>query len=202
MKNPPEFEITANCQISIAFTARGIHTFSKAAEFVKEMAYGRNADKNNLLSVLNDNCGTCSTKHALLSMLAAENRFQDIKLIIGLYKMNSSNTPEIARILLEKNLPYIPEAHCYLKFGEQRLDMTNSTSTTADFVDDLIEEIEILPEQISDFKVNYHKAYLLKWLDQNMLVNLSLHELWHIREQCIQRLADASIKNGIINNTH
>lgn len=190
MKHSPEFEIKANGQISIAFTERGIYTFTKAAEFVKELAYGRNANKNNLLSVFKDNCGTCSTKHALLSMLATENRFQDIKLFIGLYKMNSANTPEIARILRENNLPYIPEAHCYLKFGEQRLDMTKSTSTAADFVNDLLEEIEILPEQISDFKVDYHKAYLLKWLGQNMSVNLSLHELWQIREQCIQRLAD------------
>ena len=50
--------------------------------------------------------------------------------------------------------------------------------------------IEILPEQITDYKVNYHKNYLVTWLDNNELIDLSINDIWKIREQCIQDLAD------------
>jgi hypothetical protein len=57
-------------------------------------------------------------------------------------------------------------------------------------VDDLIEEVEILPEQITEFKVNYHKNYLDKWLDKNKELNYTMNDIWKIREQCIQDLSD------------
>ena len=189
MTNLPDFDIKSTGQISKEFVDRNILTFNQATLFIKELAYGRNADKNNLASVFMDNCGTCSTKHALLKRLADENNFETVKLIVGLFKMNKKNTPEISATLLENKLEYIPEAHCYLKFEDQILDLTKINSDPTDFLDDLIEEIEILPEQITDYKVNYHKNYLVTWLDNNKEINLSLNDIWKIREQCIQDLA-------------
>jgi thiol-disulfide isomerase/thioredoxin len=190
MTNQPDFEIKSKGRISKEFVDRNILTFNQANLFVRKLAYGRNADKNNLASVFRDNCGTCSTKHALLKQLADENGFGEIKLIVGLFKMNKKNTPEISATLFENKLEYIPEAHCYLKFEDQILDMTKSNSDPTDFLDDLIEEIEILPEQITDYKVNYHKNYLISWLENSKDINLSLNEIWKIREQCIQDLAN------------
>lgn len=189
MTNQPDFEIKSARQISKEFLERHILTFNDATLFIKELAYGRNQDKNNLASVFTDNCGTCSTKHALLKKLADENNFERVKLIVGIFKMNSKNTPEITSTLLENNLEYIPEAHCYLRFEDQILDLTKINSSPTDFLDELIEEIEILPEQITYYKVNYHKNHLLTWLDKNKQINLSLNDLWKIREQCIQDLA-------------
>ena len=171
MTNQPNFDIKSTGRISKEFVDRNILTFNQATLFVKELAYGRNADKNNLASVFADNCGTCSTKHALIKRLADENNFETVKLIVGLFRMNKINTPEISATLLQNNLEFIPEAHCYLKF------------------EDLIEEIEISPEQITDYKVNYHKNYLVTWLN-NKQINLSLNDIWKIREQCIQDLAN------------
>ena len=114
-----------------------------------------------------DNCGTCSTKHALLKRLADENDFKNVKLILGLFRMNKKNTPEISATLMQNDLEFIPEAHCYLKFEEQIIDLTKINSKPTDFLDDLIEEIEISPDQITDYKVNYHKNYLVTWLDNN-----------------------------------
>ncbi len=190
MKNQPDFEIISKGQISKEFIDRNILTFKQASTFVRQLAYGRNADKNNLASVFNDRCGTCSTKHALLKRLADENNFEKVKLIVGLFKMNKKNTPEISATLQKSQLEYIPEAHCYLKFEDQILDLTKINSKPTDFLDDLIEEIEISPEQITDYKVNYHKNYLVTWLDKNKQINLSLKDIWKIREQCIQDLAD------------
>jgi len=190
MINQPDFDIKSMGQISKEFTDRNIVTFKQASLFIKQLAYGRNADKNNLATVFTDNCGTCSTKHALLKRLADENEFEKVKLIVGLFKMNKKNTPQVSSTLQKYNLEYIPEAHCYLKFEDQIIDLTKLNSKPSDFLDELIEEIEILPDQITNFKVNYHKNYLASWLDKNKQINLSLNDLWKIREECIQKLSD------------
>lgn len=190
MTNQPDFEIKSKGQISKEFIDRDILTFNQASIFVRQLAYGRNVDKDNLASVFTDNCGTCSTKHALLKKLADENNFEKVKLIVGLFQMNKKNTPEISETLQKNKLEYIPEAHCYLKFEDQIIDLTKINSKPTDFLDDLIEEIEISPEQITDYKVNYHKNYIVTWLDKNEQINLSLNDIWIIREQCIQGLAD------------
>ena len=190
MTNQPNFDIKSTGRISKEFVDRNILTFNQATLFVKELAYGRNADINNLASVFADNCGTCSTKHALIKRLADENNFETVKLIVGLFRMNKINTPEISATLLQNNLEFIPEAHCYLKIEELILDLTKINSKPTDFLDDLIEEIEISPEQITEYKVNYHKNYLVTWLDNNKQINLSLNDIWKIREQCIQDLAN------------
>ncbi len=190
MTNQPNFDIKSTGRISKEFVDRNILTFNQATLFVKELAYGRNADINNLASVFADNCGTCSTKHALIKRLADENNFETVKLIVGLFRMNKINTPEISATLLQNNLEFIPEAHCYLKIEDLILDLTKIDSKPTDFLDDLIEEIEISPEQITEYKVNYHKNYLVTWLDNNKQINLSLNDIWKIREQCIQDLAN------------
>lgn len=188
----PDFHIHSSGRISTEFANRNISTFSRAALFVRQLPYGRNPDKNNLVSVFSDQCGTCSTKHALLKQLADENHFTGLKLMVGLFRMNAENTPEIAAVLRRNNLEYIPEAHCYLRYEDLVLDYTRPHSKPSDFMDCLLEEIEILPGQIADFKVNYHKAYLANWLTSTGQTPLTLNDLWNIREQCIQRIADKS----------
>lgn len=190
MTTQPDFYINSSGQISAEFVGRNILTFNQATLFVRQLPYGRNADKNNLASVFTDNCGTCSTKHALLKRLADENNFKELRLTVGLFKMNGKNTPEISMTLKLNNLEYIPEAHCYLKYSDLILDYTKQNSTPSDFIDDLIEEIEISPNQITDYKIKYHKNYLATWLDKTEQLNLTLNDLWTIREQCIQNLTD------------
>lgn len=190
MTNQPDFDIKSWERISREFVERNILTFNEAVLFVRQLKYGRNEDKNNLASVFADNCGTCSTKHALLKRLADENNFGKIKLFLGIFKMNEKNTPEISATLLQNKLEYLPEAHCYLKFEGQILDFTKINTKPTAFLGDLVEEIEISPEQITDYKVNYHKNYLAAWLADNKQLNFTLAEIWKIREQCIQDLAN------------
>jgi hypothetical protein len=191
LTNHVDFDIKSNGPISKEFIVRNILTFKQASLFISQLPYRRNSDKNNLATVFTDHCGTCSTKHALLKELAAENKFDELKLMVGLFRMNKYNTPSISETLLQNKLAFIPEAHCYLKFGEIILDMTKAHSKPSDFLDDLVEEIEILPDQITDYKVNYHKSYLEAWLHNNKQLNYTLDDLWKIREQCIEDLANS-----------
>lgn len=189
---PLNFEIQAAGPVSSAFVERGIVTFEAAASFVQLLPYRRNRDKDDLLSLFKDGCGTCSTKHALLKQLAVELGIEGLQLVLGLFKMNGRNTPEVASTLGRHGLAYIPEAHCYLKYEGQRLDFTKPNSSPADFVNDLLVEIELLPNQINGFKIDFHKKYLSEWLLENTELDLTLEALWAIREQCIMDLANAN----------
>jgi hypothetical protein len=184
------FEIHSVGVVAYGFLERGFHSFNDASLWVKNLPYKRNKDKTNPMAVFEDNCGTCSTKHALLKMLADEHTVDTLKLLVGIFKMNGSNTPKVARTLAKNNLAYMPEAHSYLKWHDQILDFTTSASKPSDFESDLLQEIEILPHQIADFKVEYHKQFLSRWLTQ-LPFQISLPELWAIREQCI---ADLSVR--------
>ena len=185
----PDFEVKPKGKISEAFLKNGILSFTQATNFIQNLPYGRNPNKNDLTTLFTDNCGTCSTKHAILKQLADENNFTDITLICGLFRMSSQNTPEISSTLNKYGLEFIPEAHNYLKYKSNILDYTKPDAHAINFIDDLIEEIEILPHQITDYKVTYHKKYLEKWLENNSEIKLSLAELWTIREQCISDLS-------------
>ncbi len=184
----PDFSITLHGAISNAFKEHSVHTFQQATLFVSRLPYARNADKNNLVTVFTDNCGTCSTKHALLKQLSEEQGFSRLKLMAGIFKMNRHNSRAVAGTLIKYGLDYIPEAHCYLRYNGAIFDYTFS-SKQLDFAGDLLEEQEIEPQQISEWKIAYQKAFIRKWLSENPQIQYSPDELWSIREQCISDLS-------------
>jgi hypothetical protein len=183
------FDIKSSSTISQNFTSRQVNTFVDACNYIRQLPYKRNSNKADLSSVFVDQYGTCSTKHALLRQLAVENKEDKIKLILGVFKMSKLNTPQIGATLDMYGLTYILEAHNYLSFGNEIIDCTKTSFSVDNFVADLVAEIEIEPNQITDYKVNYHKQILQKWLSENSQINLSFNELWTIREQCIEDLS-------------
>jgi hypothetical protein len=191
MTSLPDFQIHSTEEISRAFLSNEISTFHAAIEFVRNLPYGRNSNKDDLTTVFIDNRATCSTKHALLKKLIDENEFPGIELIVGIYKMNARNTPKTARTLQSNNLDYIPEAHVYLKYSGERFDFTHRNSTATAFENDLMSEQTIDASQINQPKIELHKAFLKQWLNDHPEIPFSLDEIWRIREQCIQDLSVA-----------
>ena len=189
------FEINSNGEISQLFLKNNCFDFHSASIFIRNLPYRRNLNKDNLPTVFIDEYGTCSTKHALLKILAEENNQPHFKLILGIFKMNGINTPKIKSVFetlrepQSDKLEYIPEAHNYLKFKNQILDFTKKNSSENDFINDLLEETEIQPHQINQFKIEFHKNYLKKWLSEHPEIHYSLDELWNIRELCIAHLS-------------
>jgi hypothetical protein len=174
--------------VSAEFLQIGITRFSDATEYIKRLPYARNADKNDPLCVLNNGCGTCSTKHALLKTLADEQEVHAMRLMMGIFRMNGQNTPPVAGTLLRYDLPYIPEAHNYLRYHDNVIDVTTSAATTA-FLSDLLAEEEITIAQITTYKIERHRSFLTQWLWENTTVRYTLDELWAIREECIAALS-------------
>jgi len=182
------YEIRSTKEYSQLANAIGIHNLSQLCEWLKNLPYNRTSNRSDISLVIKEKCGTCSSKHALIKSIAEENNFQDFKLIIGLYKMHNVNTPGIGDVLQHANLEFIPEAHCYIKFHEEIIDVTNESSFYHKIANEILNEIEILPIQVGPFKVDYHKKELENWINAEN-INYNLSEIWAFREQCIYNLS-------------
>ena len=168
---------------------KGINNWSELIEFTRRLPYGRNVNREDFSLVIKENKGTCSSKHSFLKKISDLNQFENVKLILGMYRMNNLNTSKIGNTILESGLEYIPEAHCYLKLNNHRIDITNNNSDFDKIKNDIIEEIEIEPEQVNVFKVEHHKNYLKNWIIENK-IKIGFDEIWRIREQCIKNLEE------------
>lgn len=166
--------------------------FNELIEKVRMIPYGRNSNRFDFSLVLSENKGTCSSKHAYLKDFADKNKIENIKLFIGIYKMDERNTA-IGTLLSDNNLEYVPEAHCYLKINSIPIDVTSHKSFYHTIKDAILEEIEIMPTQVVDFKVDYHQNYIKQWIAITNQTK-TFEEIWTIREQCIKFL---SLKNTI-----
>lgn len=173
--------------VSGLFLERNITDFHSACLFISQLPYKRNYDKNNIHCVFDDLGGTCSTKHAVLRKLALENNQPNVKLILGIFQMDSEYTKKIKNTLEEFKLDYIPEAHNYLKIANEYFDFTKPESDYTQFKNKLLIEREIEFNEIADEKIIFHKNFLEKWIDTK-LIPYTLNEIWNIREQCIKDL--------------
>ena len=180
------FKIENSGIVSEKFVSLKIFDFNSACEFVAQLPYKRNSDKNNLLCIFEDNAGTCSTKHATLRKLALENHHGNILLMLGIFKMDEAYAPKIKQTLSTYNLEYIPEAHNYLKIDNEYFDFTRSDSQYSDFKAEILVETEIEFNQINSKKIEIHRNFLQNWLTQNSTYNVE--EIWKIREMCIKNL--------------
>lgn len=193
--------------LTLQLKSIGITNWNELTKYVQNLPYGRNENRKDLSLILTEQKGTCSSKHAFLKKIADLNELKDIKLYIGIYKMNVFNTPQIGNILSENEfdykLDYIPEAHCYLKINRIEQDFTNPTVvgvSTNDSYNDfeklrnyILEEIEIKPHQVNEFKVNYHQNFLRKWAENQNKINdsvINFDAIWKIRETCIANLTE------------
>ncbi len=181
------FDIKSTAPISKFFQSLEISSLQEALNYVKHLAYGRTSNRNDLSSVLQEGRGTCSSKHALLKYLADENGHDYIKLVMIIYAMNGVNTPGVGAVLQRANLHAIPEAHCALQIGNEFLDVTTAQSHPALWINDVLDARSISVDDISQ-KEAWHRSYLLTWLKQKNL-DLSLSNLWAIREACIAALS-------------
>lgn len=103
--------------------------------------------------------------------------------------MTGENTPGVAAVLRKYGLTVLPEAHCYLRLAEKRIDLTRAVSLNpANSISFLYEE-EIDPVQSTGYKAELHKHFLSRWIANDpRLAGCSLQDVWDVREQCIANL--------------
>src|SRR5215510_6425949 len=116
----PDLVLRPGGDTTALFLARGITTLREAARLLWSLPYGRVSDGHRPDLVLHESRGTCTTKHALLAMLAAEQEI-DLALTLGIYEMTERNTPGVGPVLDRHGLDRIPEAHCYVVWQGERI---------------------------------------------------------------------------------
>lgn len=183
-----DYKLISNDKLTALIKHSGIETWNELIEFTKNLPYGRNSNRTEFELVISEQKGSCSSKHAFLKKVAELNKIQHVKLILCIYRMNHKNTPNIGNELSKNSIEFIPEAHCYLIIDDVRTDITTHQAVFDRIEMDIIEEVEIMPEQVAAFKVDYHKQYLRRWISEYR-IEKNLDEIWEIREKCISRLA-------------
>jgi hypothetical protein len=181
----PNFTIKSDKKASRIFREKGIYDFHSACSYVQQFPYRRTTDPSDSLLVMKEEQGTCSSKHALLAMVAEENKVQSINLIVGIYKMTPRNTAGIG-LVFPPNISFIPEAHTYLVFNKHRFDFTHMSSEALKDAD-ILEEVKITPSEIGTHKKTIHQTFLKKWCRDQQL---DFEAIWTIRELCIQAITD------------
>lgn len=186
MKN--NYRLQSTDSLTKLITQNQITNWKDLVLKVKLLPYGRNANRTDLALVWKEKKGTCSSKHAFLKHVADLSRIPNIELILGMYKMHQSNTPKIGNVLSKHKLDYIPEAHCYLKIEGKSFDFTSKYSDFKTIKNDILLEKMITPQQVSKYKVAFHKAYVKEWITTHK-IPFSFETIWNIRETCIANLS-------------
>jgi hypothetical protein len=177
------YELKQSGIVSTAFLNLAKADLRAAGRHVCELPYGRNGNPDDPLAVLTDQRGTCSTKHALIRRLAIEQGI-DLVLILGIYEMNERNTPGVGAVLKRHSLRALPEAHCYLRVGDECIDLTSPRpSSGVEPISHFLHEEEIDPTQVTSYKIGVHKNFLQRWITERQCGEMSLASMWAIREE-------------------
>lgn len=181
--------LTTEKKHSLQAVNAGIKTWHDALSYIATLPYGRNKNRRDLSLVIDEQKGTCSSKHALLKAIALENRISNVHLILAIYKMNGSNTVGIHDIMSQAKLEHIPEAHCFLEIDDKYYDFTFRENNMSTIENDILETQRIAPHQVTDYKVNFHCNYLKSWIEKNNIA-YTFEQIWDIRERCIQSISE------------
>lgn len=181
-------QFSSTDSLTTLIKSNGLTTWEDLIQYIQNLPYGRNLNRTDLGLVIREQKGSCSSKHALLKAIADLNSISNVTLILGIYKMNALNTPKIGDELSKYQLEYIPEAHCYLKINGERKDVTTTNSQFETLKKDILMELEIEPHQVAEFKVDYHKKFIIQWIKASK-IPFDFESIWSIREQCIANLA-------------
>ena len=177
----PDAPLDTSQPLGARFAAQGAWTFRDAARLVWDLPYGRPMHAGPE-AVLRDRCGTCSSKHALLAALAEEVGLP-VELRLGLFMMDGKNMPRVGPALRAHGLAAVPEAHCVLAVGDERVDLTWPGERRP--VPAFLEEETIRPDQIGAYKRAWHRARLDAWAEAE---GLEPDAVWAAREAAIAAL--------------
>ncbi|MCG9731861.1 hypothetical protein L1D44_18900 [Shewanella sp. Isolate13] len=168
--------------ISRQFKLKGVSTFHEACDFIWRLPYGR-TNHQDLIAVLSERKGTCSSKHRLLKALVDELDIEGVELKIGIYLMHESNTPGVGSVMNLSEFDSIPEAHCYLHYDNRRIDLTRSDVVASESISNFLVEVTVEAETLPEFKEPFHYQYIVdKYGDERAKA------VWACREQCIAAL--------------
>lgn len=187
----PQAVIQKKGKMTEKFLELGINDFQEACNYVHNLPYGYNIDKDNPMILFIENRGSCTTKHGVIAQLALE---LDVNLQknVGVYKFTEDIVEGAQKIIDKYNIPYIPMVHCFLAYKEYRFDLTegnfNGKKTS---IENFIDTIEVIP--FISRKEEY--LWFRKIVDEQILPSsemkgIELKTILQAREEAIKLLKE------------
>jgi hypothetical protein len=134
-----------------------------------------------------ENLGTCITKHAVIATLAKEMNLLIAK-NVGIYAMTEEIVTGTNEILEKFKLPYVPMVHCFLVYGEFRVDLSEGNNNGKNrSIEDFLYIVE--PNiSAKDEYVLYRKALKDHILARKEMVGVDITQILHAREEGLKLL--------------
>ena len=185
----PDRTISEAGSVSKAFLDLGIRSFQNACRYVNELPYGYNSDRDDLMILFKEKMGTCTTKHAVIATLAAELGLP-ITRGVGIYPMTEAIVTGADKILSEYSLPYVPMIHCFLEYGDYRVDLTEGNRNGKNRPIDVFLYTNRVEAAISakDEYMIYRKALSDVILKHPELKGADIKRILHAREEGLKLL--------------
>ncbi len=170
--------------ISAKFLNLGIDSFIDACRYVHTMPYGYNTDRDDLMILFRENLGTCITKHAVIATLAKEMNLLIAK-NVGIYAMTEEIVTGTNEILKKYGLPYVPMVHCFLVYGEYRVDLSEGNNNGKNrSIEDFLYTQWVEPNiSAKDEYVLYRKALKDHILARKEMAEVDITQILHAREE-------------------
>ncbi len=185
----PDKAITGAGPVTLRFLRLGTKSFQEACRWVHELPYGYNSDRDDLMILFKEKMGTCTTKHAVIATLAAELGLP-ITRGVGIYPMTEAVVTGVDKILAEYSLPYVPMIHCFLEYGNCRVDLTEGNRNGKNRPIDTFLYTDRVAAAISakDEYMIYRKALSALTLNRGELKGVDLKRILHAREEGLKLL--------------
>jgi hypothetical protein len=175
--------------ISAKFLSLGIKSFIQACQYVQEIPYGYNSNRDDLMILFKENKGTCTTKHAVIATLAKELNLS-IEKSIGIYAMTEEMVTGTDEILKKFHLPYVPMIHCFLVCGEYRVDLSEGNNNGKNRpIEDFLYTQRVEPNisEKAEYLL-YRKTLKNLILNRKEMKGVEITQILRAREQSLQLL--------------
>ncbi|MGD9176114.1 MAG: hypothetical protein PVF29_18255 [Desulfobacterales bacterium] len=185
----PNKTISKAGEISNQFISIAINTFMDACDYVHQVPYGYNSDRDDLVILFKEKMGSCTTKHAVIATLAAELDLPIYKRI-GIYPMTETIVTGTHKILQTYDLPYIPMIHCFLEYREYRVDLTEGNQNGKNQPIDTLFYTERVEPNIPakhEYRL-YRQALKDRILLRDELKGVDIKRILHAREEGLELL--------------
>ena len=160
------------------FAQQNIHDLYAAINYIHNLKYQPPSEPFNWNLVIPEQRGTCSTRHALLVVLAQENH---IPFTLGqaIYNLTPEKFPIIRSLLEKYKLPFILESHNFIIFKDYFLDSTFPGNAALLCKHDVESVKPIDCGELLHEKTVLYPQFLKQWLKQYGNMTLDEYAVFH-----------------------
>ena len=196
----PNPKIAGRGILSQQFLDLGVTTFWIACEYIHRLPYGYNSDRNDIMILFKDGYGTCSTKHAVIAVLAEELAIPVVRMF-GIYAMKEDLVTGTNHILARYKIPYVPMIHCFLAYGFHWVDLTEGNDNGKNRpIKDFLFTKNVSPDisETSEYLI-YRKALVNHIFTREKMKGIKISDVLHARTESIALLKSKVVRNpGIL----